>query len=204
MFDPRRMPLIATAATLLLAACAPQAPEAPRASTYGEDRALIEDLQARYLFAMDFRDPQSYANTFTEDGVLDFGGGKIQGRQAIHDMVAGMRDRAATQKPGEGAPKGRHSITSMVINVDGDKATAAAYWFLMVNDNPERKSQLNSFGHYEDELVKVDGQWLFSLRKIYNEEVPAWAWTSDGNPAVKPGAGPGRDKPPADAPTTQP
>jgi hypothetical protein len=25
---------------------------------YGEDRAQIEDLQARYLFALDFHDPQ--------------------------------------------------------------------------------------------------------------------------------------------------
>ena len=80
----------------------------------------------------------------------------------------------------------------MVISVNGDKATSVAYWFLMVNDNPERKAQLDSFGHYEDELVKVNGQWLFKLRKIYNEEVPAWAWKSDGNPAVSPGAGPGR------------
>jgi len=76
--------------------------------------------------------------------------------------------------------------------VEGNRARSVAYWFLMVNDNAERKSQLDSYGHYEDELVKVNGQWLFSLRKIYNEEVPAWAWTSDGNPAVSPGAGPTR------------
>jgi F0F1-type ATP synthase membrane subunit c/vacuolar-type H+-ATPase subunit K len=28
------------------------------ATSYGEDRAQIEDLQARYLFALDFHDPQ--------------------------------------------------------------------------------------------------------------------------------------------------
>jgi hypothetical protein len=180
---------------LLLAACTRGTPEAPLGNDYGVDRALIEDLQARYLFAMDFRDAQTYASTFTEDGVLDFGGGQIKGRQAIHDMIAGVRERAATQPPGEGMPKGRHSITSMVIDVDGEKATAAAYWFLMRNDNAERKTQVDSFGHYEDELVKVNGQWLFKLRKIYNEEVPAWSWTAEGNPAVTPGAGPGRGMP---------
>lgn len=194
-FASRRL-MVTTASAMMLAACTSQEPAATRIqSSYAEDRARIEDLQARYLFAMDFRDPVAYAATFAEDGVLDFGGGQVKGRQAIHDMVARMRDMAATQKPGEGPPKGRHSITSMVINVDGNKATAAAYWFLMVNDNPERRAQLDSYGHYEDELVKVDGQWLFSLRKIYNEEVPAWSWTSDGNPAVTPGAGPGRTAP---------
>ena len=40
---------------------------------YGEDRAQIEDLQARYLFALDFHDPQLYASTFAPDGVLDYG-----------------------------------------------------------------------------------------------------------------------------------
>jgi hypothetical protein len=38
-------------------------------TSYGEDRAQIEDLQARYLFALDFHDPQLYASTFTPDGV---------------------------------------------------------------------------------------------------------------------------------------
>ena len=185
MSETTRLSIVATAAaSLMLAACG--------ATDYGEERARIEDLQARYLFAMDFHDPDAYAGTFTEDGVLDFGAGQLKGRAAIHDMVARTRERAATQQPGQGPPKGRHSITSMVISVDGDRAKSVAYWFLMVNDNPERKAQLDSFGHYEDELVKVNGQWLFSQRKIYNEEVPAWAWTSDGNPAVSPGAGPGR------------
>jgi len=188
--------LALSAATLvMIAACAPPEGAAPAPDSYAADRARIENLQARYLFAMDFRDAQSYAATFTEDGVLDYGAGQLKGRQAIHDMVAGFRERAATLQPGEGPPKGRHSITSMVIDVQGDRATSVAYWFLMGNDNPERKTQLESFGHYEDELVKIDGQWLFSLRKIYNEEVPAWSWTSDGNPAVAPGAGPGRSAP---------
>jgi hypothetical protein len=42
---------------------------APRAAgSYAEDRAAIDDLQARYLFAMDFHDPDLYVTTFTEDG----------------------------------------------------------------------------------------------------------------------------------------
>ena len=39
--------------------------------SYAEDRAEIEDLMARYLFAMDWGDFDAYAATFTEDGVLD-------------------------------------------------------------------------------------------------------------------------------------
>jgi len=53
------------------------------ATSYGEDRAQIEDLQARYLFALDFHDPQLYASTFTPDGILDYGEGDVKGRDAI-------------------------------------------------------------------------------------------------------------------------
>jgi hypothetical protein len=42
-------------------------------SSYAEDRAAIEDLQARYLFALDFHDPDLYVSTFTPDGILDYG-----------------------------------------------------------------------------------------------------------------------------------
>jgi hypothetical protein len=56
--------------------------QARPASTYGEDRAAIEDLQARYLFALDFHDPDLHVTTFTEDGMLDYGSGDVKGRQA--------------------------------------------------------------------------------------------------------------------------
>jgi hypothetical protein len=161
--------------------------------SYAEDRAKIEDLQARYLFALDFRDPEAYAATFAEDGVLDYGAGKIKGRQAIAEMVAGMRANAERQqaedKSGLRPAAGRHNITNIVIDIDGDQAKATAYWFHMGNANPERRAQLNSFGHYEDELVKVNGEWLFSLRKIYNEQIPEWV-AGPQNPVVHPGAGP--------------
>ena len=49
---------------------------------YAADRAEIEDLQARYMFALDWQDGAAYASTFAEDGVLDWAGGIVQGRAA--------------------------------------------------------------------------------------------------------------------------
>jgi uncharacterized protein (TIGR02246 family) len=170
--------------------------------SYAEDRAKIEDLQARYLFALDFRDPEAYAATFAEDGVLDYGAGKIVGRQAIREMVAGLRTNAERQAgqdtSGLRPAAGRHNISNVVVTINGDRATGTAYWFHMGNANPERRAQLNSFGHYEDELVKVDGEWLFSLRKIYNEQVAEWAvGAAVPNPVVHPGTGPKLRVPPS-------
>jgi ketosteroid isomerase-like protein len=161
--------------------------------SYAEDRAKIEDLQARYLFALDFRDADAYAATFAEDGVLDYGAGKIEGRQAIREMVAGLRASAERQqaedKSGLRPAAGRHNISNIVVDINGDRATGTAYWFHMGNANAQRTAQLNSFGHYEDELVKVNGEWLFSLRKIYNEQIAEWVAGKE-NPVSHPGAGP--------------
>lgn len=145
---------------------------------YAEDRALIEDLQARYLFAFDFGDPEGYANTFAPDGVLNFGWGDIVGREAIAAFVEDgrqntLRTRANTPE-GERPPVGRHIINNIVIKVDGDKATGQAYWTHMTSDETGYGT-VDFFGHYEDEMVKIDGDWYFSRRHVYNEAIPEWA-----------------------------
>jgi hypothetical protein len=150
-------------------------------SSYAEDRAAIEDLQARYLFALDFHDPDLYVSTFTEDGVLDYGSGDVKGRQAIKDVIAGM----PSPKPvaGKRAGAARHNISNIVLKVDGNKATGRSYWFHYSNDNPDRRGVFDGFGHYEDELVKVNGKWLFTKRKILNEGRDEWAYKGGKNPA---------------------
>ena len=154
-------------------------------SSYGEDRAQIENLQARYMFALDFRDADTYASTFTDDGVLDYGP-VVKGRDAIRKVIAGMaknaEDQAAKDTSGLRPAVGRHNISNIVIKIDGNKATGRAYWFHYGDNNPQRTGGLDSFGHYEDEMVKVDGKWFFSKRKIYNEQVADWAYKG-GNPA---------------------
>jgi ketosteroid isomerase-like protein len=171
--------IAAAGAALLLSATA-----AADDASYAADRAAIEDLQARYLFALDFGDGEAYASTFTEDGVLDWGAGEIKGREAIADVV---RNGGPPEQSGADADlrpaAGRHNITNIVLEIDGDTAVGRAYWFHMGNDNPERAAQLNSFGHYEDELRKVDGEWLFSRRVIYNEQVADWSAAGNDNPA---------------------
>jgi hypothetical protein len=150
-------------------------------SSYAEDRAAIEDLQARYLFALDFHDPDLYVSTFTEDGVLDYGSGDVKGRQAIKEVIARMPNPAAVA--GKRAGAARHNISNIVIKVEGNKAEGRSYWFHYSNDNPDRRGVFDGFGHYEDQLVKTNGKWLFTKRKIYNEGRDEWAYKGGKNPA---------------------
>ena len=154
------------------------------AGCYARDRALIEDLQARYMFALDFGDLDTYVKTFTEDGILDIIGMKWQGREEIKKGLEGTGNTEGeeNQDTGPYPSTGRHNITNIVLKIDGDKAIGRAYWFHYGNDNPERKAVLNSYGYYEDEMVKVNGEWLFSKRVIYNEQMAEWIGSSE-NPS---------------------
>ena len=140
---------------------------------YAIDRAEIADLEARYMFALDWQDADAYAATFTEDGVLDWAGGVARGREAIRKEVQGMK-AAAMEQAQKDAPTRpstrRHFITNSVVKIDGDHATQVAYWFETLNDSPDRKTAtVPAYGHYVDTLRRVDGRWLFSSRKIFNE-----------------------------------
>lgn len=72
--------ILAVGVIALLAACSRDA-AAP--TSYAEDRALVENLYARYVFAADWKDADTYASLFTEDGVLDWARGVAEGREAI-------------------------------------------------------------------------------------------------------------------------
>ena len=154
-------------------------------SSYADDRAAIEDLQARYMFALDWQDAETYSATFTDDGILDWAGGISHGRDAIRAEVRGMREHFAKHEAAD-APirpaRLRHVISNVVIRIDGDRATGRAYWFELNDDGRDRRPYVGAYGHYEDELRKVHGQWLFSQRKIYNEQMDSRA-ASAANPA---------------------
>jgi len=75
-------------------------------------------------------DCDSYAAAFAEDGVLDWAGGEVEGREAIREfMAAGTYDLktmgfvpAETPNGREWPSTVRHLISNQVIIVDGDTA----------------------------------------------------------------------------------
>ena len=155
------------------------------ADDYAQDRAAITDLQGRYIFALDFKDADTYASTFTEDGVINWARGEIKGRKAIYDFIAsGTYDPAKSAEEGKWPAASRHFITNQVIKVDGNTAKAFAYWFQATNNTADRRTMvLGMFGIYEDELVKIDGQWYFKKRSIYNEGLDGRYKAGEENPA---------------------
>jgi ketosteroid isomerase-like protein len=145
--------------------------QAQYGENYARDRAEIEDLMARYLFAMDWNDFDTYADTFTEDGVLDYARGVTSGRENIREEARRFKENVGQwYVDHEGKPaKLRHVLCQSVIRVEGERAWHTGFWFEMANDGPEGALKMGTFGHYEDELLRVSGKWKFARRKIYNE-----------------------------------
>ena len=143
----------------------------PYSETYAQDRAEIEDLMARYLFAIDYHDWEAYAATFAEDGELEFASGTSRGRAAIREAVetfAGRIGQIYHTENGQAA-RLRHVVLQSVIRVEGDRAWGRALWMEMANHGPQDTMKVATYGIYEDDLTKADGQWLFSRRRVLNE-----------------------------------
>jgi hypothetical protein len=68
---------------------------------YAENRAAIRDLQARYLYAMNWFHKEAYADTFTPDGTVHMGERVEHGREQIYTVVTQLSPSTATRrKPG--------------------------------------------------------------------------------------------------------
>jgi hypothetical protein len=143
-------------------------------ASYAEDRAAIEQLEAEYLFAMDWGDAESYADLFAPDGVLEWARGRAVGPAEIREEVGRFKDliRQLYGDDGSGKPVVlRHFITNPAIFIHGDTAKGRIYWFEIANNGPDHTPLIGSYGHYEDEMRKVGGKWKFVIRRIFNEQL---------------------------------
>ena len=155
-------------------------------ANYGRDRAEIEDLMARYLFAIDYHDWEAYVATFVEDGELEFAAGTTKGREAIRAVVTRFAEGIGRfYHTADGKPaKLRHIVLQTAIRVEGDRAWSRSQWLEMANHGPNDEPKIGTYGIYEDELTKVDGKWLFAKRRVLNEFIPNRG-SGPGNPVAE-------------------
>lgn len=141
--------------------------------SYAEDRAQIENLSNRYMVAVDAGDIETVMAAWAPGGILEWVRGIARGKPAIRKAMSnfGGARRERLDPRATSRPRTRHQIVNHVIDVHGDTAQTTAYWFAMTNNTPQRDVQPLYFGHYEDELVRVRGKWLFKKRKVYNESL---------------------------------
>ena len=122
------------------------------------DRGAIENLLARYCELFDSGDMDGYVALFTDAHIAN----QFATSKGPEEL------RAFFERNGlfyDGLPHTRHVISNLHIEVADDGANAKARSYVTVfqalTDFP---LQPVFIGQYQDELVKVDGQWRFSAR----------------------------------------
>jgi len=124
-----------------------------------EDREQIRELYARYAFTIDHGPYDDWVKCFTEDGVFD------SPRLGSHVGHEGLRRFTAIYKESTGGAQVRHMMTNVIFRIDGDRATGGCY--LTYYHCKNGKATLEALGRYEDQLRKVNGEWLFQNRKVH-------------------------------------
>ena len=122
-----------------------------------EDIEAIKQLKARYCsLCDDGYDADGLAELFTEDAIWDGGAlGVAEGREKI---------RRFFENTPKVMPFSVHMVMNPSIEVDGDSATGRWYLFQAATFRPA-ESALWGSARYDEEYVRVDGEWKFrSLR----------------------------------------
>jgi uncharacterized protein (TIGR02246 family) len=120
------------------------------------DKAEISELTARYGRYFDDGDPEAFATTFTEDGVMEVTGGWVTtGRAGLEDMCRNTR------------PGTMHVVTDQTLELDGDKATQVVTILVLKKARAKTEQpKLVSTGRYTDSLVRTPEGWRFAKRSV--------------------------------------
>jgi len=124
-----------------------------------EDREAIHALFMRYRQCLDEKDFSGYARLFAESGEFVAAAGTATGRAAIQELVDGMRGNLLTAVAGDDL----HIVVNPDIHVADDHATARSTWIYLTRGD-DGEPTVAKVGHYEDELIREDGEWRFARR----------------------------------------
>ena len=132
-----------------------------------QDRIAVEDVMARYVWAVDSLDPEGYVAVFTEDAVIDSNGSISKGHQEIRKIVTSLMQRRDDNRA-KGLPTSNlyHVISNVRITFPKDgEAVHQSYWQTVRRDE-DGKMTAAAMGRSEDRLVKRSGKWLIQSRTL--------------------------------------
>ena len=132
-----------------------------------EERMAVQDVMARYVWAVDSLDADGYVAVFTEDAVIDANGTISKGHEQIRKIVTGLIQRRDENKA-KGLPAGNlyHVVSNVRITFPkAGEALYQSYWQTVRRDKDGRMTAA-AMGRSEDRLVKRNGKWLIQKRTL--------------------------------------
>ena len=132
-----------------------------------EDRIAVEDVMARYVWAVDSFDADGYVAVFTEDATIDSNGSISKGHEEIRKIVTSLiRRRDDNKAKGLPASNLYHMVSNVRITFPKPgEALHQSYWQTVRRDK-DGTMIAAAMGRSEDHLVKRSGKWLIQSRKL--------------------------------------
>jgi hypothetical protein len=131
-----------------------------------EDRILIDELYARYSWALDTGDTEGYVSLFLPDAeIVENLPDRVErgrGHDAVRELV--LRFHRRPDFPGR-----QHRSTQLVVEPDpegrNDHWLVRSY-VLTTQPGPAEKPEVYWCGYCEDIVAKSNGEWFFARRDI--------------------------------------
>jgi uncharacterized protein (TIGR02246 family) len=128
-------------------------------SAYAEDASTAcTALVLDYAHHRDNFNAESFANLFTEDGILIIGEDRWEGRAAIQARIDAL-DSSATI---------RHYMSSIRISpIDADHATGVSY--VVIYRTPQGSTEITGpalIGDYIDRYIRTEDGWKIAHREL--------------------------------------
>ncbi|HVN86069.1 MAG TPA: nuclear transport factor 2 family protein [Candidatus Binatia bacterium] len=132
-------------------------------------RELIGETLAHYAHCADTGRFADLVELFVEDGVLAIDGrDPLRGRAAILAFLGSTKRSLAA---GMAQPYIRHHVSSVTIELHNSTQASARSYFLAITDRGP-----DHWGRYRDDLVHVDGRWLFQQRRVRPDGHSEHSW----------------------------
>lgn len=135
-------------------------------SEFGDDRTQIADVLTRYATGIDRRDWALFRACWTDDIDADYGDtGQFTSADEICEFMTAAH-----------APMGdtHHCLSNIVIDVQGDNATARTYIHAVLMVAPsDPDAWVDVVGHYDDQLTRTTDGWRIYKRRVHLSRVLA-------------------------------
>lgn len=124
------------------------------------DKEQIAEVLIRYATGIDSKAWALFRTCWTDEVDIDYGDlGTFTNADEFTTLMTQIHD---------GMGQTYHRISNLVIEVDGDRATARSYVHALLMAIPgDSACWVDALGHYDDELVRTPEGWRIDKRTTH-------------------------------------
>ena len=130
-----------------------------RAKVSVEDRLDLQDLIARYAWALDTGDVEGYVGCFFEDGWIQHDPpGLCQGREAIRKLTEFLWYEHPNNYLGR-----QHRMSQVLMTPESENGVRIkCFWSILQHDVKTFENRVFGLGTWDTLAEKRDGEWRFA------------------------------------------